>query len=845
MFNIRDFVEFDKSGRAVCPSCELEGKTRNKNLSLVPGTEGAYKCHRGCTPQQIREVLGQAKPRTIPTALARSKPNAKVTVSPQSIKEAHHKLIEQSSLALAWLTARGFTQPMIEHFQLGISRAKVGDRHLPAITIPIPANPDRTAFYQKKRVAPWLAESDRPAEYAPWSQYGIPPIAWLTHSPPAPKQTWLCEGEWDAMMLGWAVCHSDVKNDIQVGCFTCGCSAVPPAAELEQLQGNVVIFFDRNDVPLKNGTIPGDEGARKVALALGDRARIALVPMPADCAVAGWDVSDALNHGYQLADFTQAAAVAEPFKPQPKRENPLKSRMISTDELLARAPEYVEWLVPDLLTSNELFGLAAPPRGGKSLLCMLLAKCVATGEKLLDRPVSKGSVIYVNLEDSEAKIRERVEAQQWAEGLPIYWIDRFKLNEIDYLIEIADGIDDLRLIILDTLSRIRSDDKAESSAEMSFVLEPLQEFAKTRNVCILLVHHTTKLNVDKTTLDELFDTVRGSTSIRGTCRGLLVIAPGENCYRLAVENGWGKHDLKIRLDSTRLEWKLLGRWNPIVNLDQRETVLNYLNLVGSSTIDTIAQETGVPKRSLYTVLDRLIADELIVKTGTRKAAVYQRPIQPIQLLNCLLNSPNEDSVSDTGPIQQKNKIFSRGDHRKSDHPTDAKGFDSNNPVELAVELAEMPNNASFFENGSMSDTERSKPLSEAFSGADDHFSMITPPEKDAHFVELEGQIHTEQAFPNSTSNSTEFNKPFKSDHATQPNLLSANLKMLKKGRILEFNKDSEWVKVRFVRLHDRSRFSPLSRTLEAAVWIEEGEERQLVTVDRLRLPQRKGRNANG
>jgi hypothetical protein len=161
---------------------------------------------------------------------------------------------------------------------------------------------------------------------------------------------------------------------IAVACFTCGCDTVPPAAQLDKLPGTVIIWYDRNDKPTKNGRIPGDEGAKKVKEALGDRAHIGLVPMPDGCEVNGWDVTNALVTIYKVEDFIKEASRASEQKPStPKKENLLRSRLVTTDELIARAPDFVEWLVNDILTSNELFLLAAPLRGGETLFAMGLA----------------------------------------------------------------------------------------------------------------------------------------------------------------------------------------------------------------------------------------------------------------------------------------------------------------------------------------------------------------------------------------------------------------------------------------------------------------------------------------
>ena len=116
---------------------------------------------------------------------------------------------------------------------------------------PIP-NHDGTAYYQKKRVAPWIESSEQLDGYQPWVQKGIPAKVWFTWKPAEAAETYLCEGEWDAMILGWQMRKAD--KPIAVACFTCGCSTVPPTDQLDLLPGTVSIFYDRNDKPTKHGT---------------------------------------------------------------------------------------------------------------------------------------------------------------------------------------------------------------------------------------------------------------------------------------------------------------------------------------------------------------------------------------------------------------------------------------------------------------------------------------------------------------------------------------------------------------------------------------------------------------
>jgi hypothetical protein len=665
MFKITDYIEFDPKGRAICPFCFSEGKT-GKNLSLIPNTDGAYKCHRGCSAADIRAALNQPKDQQIPAALAKPPvPAPNVLVPLAKVTEGHQQLLK-SKEPLLWLLDRKFTREQIEHYQLGLTRCKCGNTHLPSISIPIPSSTDDGTYYQKKRVAPWLPEPEQPAGYKKWSQYGIPAVVWFTHQPENPEQTWIVAGEWDAMALGWAVRG---RTDVAVCTFTAGEGNIPKAkAELEKLKGKLITFYDLDDA--------GTQGAAKVQATFPDRCRIATVPAPQD-AKAGWDVSDSLNAHYQLSDFFKAADSAKAFNP-PRKPNPLRDKLVTNRDLIDRAPDYVDFLVPDLLTEDELFVLAGPPRGGKSLFCMNLAKAIANGGKFLDRPVTQGSVLYVNCEDSEAKVKERQIAQGWDPDTPVYWLNRFKLSELENLIDVAKDIDDLRLIILDTLSRVRDDSCNESSSDLSRVLEPLQEFAKEHKVCVLLTHHTSKMTAEE--LKDPFDNIRGSGAIRGTCRGALVLAPGDNCYRLVAENGSSeKTDAKIRLDVNNLEWRLLGKWNPRgVGESIRDQILDFLNDHHEATIDHLSEKLIIAPNVVKTTLWRLMADNMVTKRGGVRGnpALYTRGNISALVTESVPNC-NEDGVSVLGYTVTKNILSSLEEkviiESKSDHSIDQNG----------------------------------------------------------------------------------------------------------------------------------------------------------------------------
>ena len=644
MFKISDHVTFDTKGRAICPACIIAKGTEHsgKNLSLV-GTEGAYKCHRGCTSKEIRGAIGKPVDRVIPTALTKPAPN--VIVTTEKIEDAHTALLKNNE-AMGWLDDRGIDRAAVARHKLGLVRSKQGERFIPSISIPIPSD-GKGNFYQKKRLAPWVPDCKRPEDWKAWSQYGIPQMVYFTHKPENAIETWLCEGEWDAICLATAL----KKNpQIAVACFTCGAGNVPPDDELDRLPGKVTIFYDRDE--------PGQKGALKVQDRLKDRAYIAIVPDVAgdeDLTPEGWDISDHLGIRpiEALEQLAIAADYATPWS-TPKRVNPLRSRLQTNDEYMESAQDYVEWLVPDILTQDELFILGMPPRGGKSLFCLTLAKAIASGGHFLDRPTTQGSVIYVNMEDAPTKVKQRQTAQGWSEGLPVYWMEKFKLSELDDLKELADEIPDLRLVVLDTFSRIRDDNQKESSAELGKLLEPLQEWAKDRGICILITHHTGKTNSDHPSADP-FDSLRGSSSIRATCRGAIVIVPSESGYRLLAENGYSDRlDINVKINSENLQWKMLGNWTPRIDGPMKEQILDFLNLHSHATIAEIARDLNFNAGSVGTIMSRLHRDDLVGKKGGlgRKSATYFRSSNLLQLCYSELEHPNPDPVSDTSLLQQ-------------------------------------------------------------------------------------------------------------------------------------------------------------------------------------------------
>ena len=164
-----------------------------------------------------------------------------------------------------------------------------------------------------------------------------------------------------------------------------------------------------------------------------------------------------------------------------------------------------------------------PPKIGKSFLMAQIAWHVAKGIPLWDCPVRKGEVLYLSLEDDYARLQGRLSKMFGEEGT-----DRLLLSIhagtltgglLPQMEQFISEHKDTRLIIVDTLQKIR-----EASAEQYCyssdydVMSKLKEFSDRHRICILVVHHTRKMDAR-----DSFEMISGTNGIFGAADGAFVL----------------------------------------------------------------------------------------------------------------------------------------------------------------------------------------------------------------------------------------------------------------------------------------------------------------------------------
>lgn len=190
-FSIFDHVQFNKTGRAICPSCLItkgEGYRKyNLSVSLQTKDYGAYICHRGCTTEQIREAIGDSKPLEksyIPTA----KPPKEINYLTDANIESSSSLLrgkasKTAPKALQYLLDRGLDVGTIEYFKIGFTfkNFKYEDEWRSTPCLFIPYEIEQGQWLGKYFPNKWLPESERPDQQM--AQPSVTARWYFTHEP--------------------------------------------------------------------------------------------------------------------------------------------------------------------------------------------------------------------------------------------------------------------------------------------------------------------------------------------------------------------------------------------------------------------------------------------------------------------------------------------------------------------------------------------------------------------------------------------------------------------------------------------------------------------------------------
>lgn len=285
----------------------------------------------------------------------------------------------------------------------------------------------------------------------------------------------------------------------------------------------------------------------------------------------------------------------------------------------------IRYTVPGLLPEG-LTILAGKPKLGKSWLTLGLAVSVATGGVALGSiPVDQSDVLYLGMEDGLRRLQSRLRHM-----LPNSCGNNYLTlaNEcpaigsgcIETLERWIQAKPKPRLIVIDTLERIRPASKASESlyANDYAAIQPLQELASRRNISIIVVHHTRKSDAE-----DIFDTISGSLGLTGAADNLWVLARQGEITRLV---GRGRDlddfDKAVKFDKIAGAWEVVGDAGSMARTQERQTVLDAIREAGEPIGPRdIAAETGGRVGNIRKLLSKLVKEGLVEKVSYGKYSI--------------------------------------------------------------------------------------------------------------------------------------------------------------------------------------------------------------------------------
>lgn len=245
-------------------------------------------------------------------------------------------------------------------------------------------------------------------------------------------------------------------------------------------------------------------------------------------------------------------------------------------ELQGENVEPPTWIVRDVLPTG-LAILCAPSKIGKSWMMMQLGLAVADGKEFLDFKTNQSGVLYYALEDSKARLKDRLNKLLKGKKAPTNLrfvtqadtVDGGLLEKIEEELRTFPGI---KLIIIDTLQKVRGKAIRNESMYSGDYREmaKLKEYADNHKVCMLFVHHLRKM-LDET---DVFNMISGSTALMGAADTIFIISKkkrnDENANLSMTGRDIAQSDLVIAFSKADYVWVVEGTAEEVAYRKERE-----------------------------------------------------------------------------------------------------------------------------------------------------------------------------------------------------------------------------------------------------------------------------------
>jgi len=217
-----------------------------------------------------------------------------------------------------------------------------------------------------------------------------------------------------------------------------------------------------------------------------------------------------------------------------------------------------KFVIKDLLPQG-LTIIGGAPKVGKSWLMLDWCVRIAKGETIWNFPTTKGTTLYVSLEDTASRLQERLLSVTNEAPNVFFTTFSFKIGEgLEEQIKsfVADH-PGTALIVIDTFQMIRNTGSEVSYASDYNEIEILKKLAEELKITILLVHHLRKQGDS-----DPFNMLSGTNGLAGGVDTMFVLDKSKRCSTNAMLYCSGRdiedREIELCFDKDNCVWNFVS-----------------------------------------------------------------------------------------------------------------------------------------------------------------------------------------------------------------------------------------------------------------------------------------------
>ena len=270
-----------------------------------------------------------------------------------------------------------------------------------------------------------------------------------------------------------------------------------------------------------------------------------------------------VDAAHALAIITQEI---QPLADKLAENKRLDGGIIPLDELMRLETPEMNWPIAGILPEG-LAIVGAPPKTGKSALALQLALSIASGGPALGNAMThQGDVLYLALEDSAARMKERVERQLCGDETPknVHVMLGSPLMLEGGLVQIESWLrrhEEAQAVIIDTLGVFRGIGSQTENGNFFSAdyddMNKLHKLAMAHHVAIIALHHLTK----NTSASDPLQMLSGTAGLSAAADAVWVLSRERNQEAgelQIVGRDVMEQNIAVRFSNDLLTWQAIG-----------------------------------------------------------------------------------------------------------------------------------------------------------------------------------------------------------------------------------------------------------------------------------------------